>query len=171
MNIRNSFSLLLALLFVTLVVTVQPSSAVVPQKGSQAFGEGQFRFNGERINFSFDAKANENGKTHGQAQFTFTRPLSQTEITIRIQCLSGGSTSASMSGVIQHSDDPRFPKHARVFFAVIDSDNIPAPNSLPDQITPLFGLPPDFIIGDFNCTPFLPLTLLDLDSGDIELEP
>ena len=169
MNIRNSFALLLALLFVTLVATVQSSSAVVSQKGPRAFGEGQFRFQGDLINFSFDAKANENGKAHGQAQFTFTRLGSQTEVTIRIKCLNTSDpTAANIGGVVQHSDDPDYPKHSSVFFVVIDKDNFPVPTSNPDQITPLIALSPD--PKDVRCDLF-PLTILDLDFGDIEILP
>lgn len=169
MNIRNNFSLLLTLLFVTLVATVQSSSAVVPQKGSQAFGEGQFTFQGAQIDFSFDAKANENGKAQGQAQFTFTRSLTQTEVTIRIKCLNTSDpTAASISGVVQHSDDPDYPKHASVLFVAIDKSNFPGPTSTPDQITPLIALSPD--PKDVNCNLF-PLTILDLDFGDIEIVP
>src|SRR6185503_14238214 len=145
MNIRNSFSLLLGLVFVALVATSHSSSAVVPQKGPEAFGEGQFRFGGEQIVFSFDAKANENGKAHGQAQFTFTNLSGSTEVTVRINCLSADSTAASMTGVVQHSDDPDYPKHASVVFAVIDKTNFPVPSSGIDQITPLFVIPSDFI--------------------------
>lgn len=64
--------------------TAQSSSAVVPQKGSEAFGNGQFTFQRELIDFSFDARANENGKSHGQAHFTFTSSSGQTEVTVRI---------------------------------------------------------------------------------------
>ena len=171
MNIRNSFSLLLALLFVTLVATVQSSSAVVTQKGSQVFGEGQYRLpgQGERINFSFDAKANENGKAHGQAQFTFTRLGIQTEVTIRINCLNAGDpTAANIGGVVQHSNDPDYPKHSAVFFVAIDTDNFPMPGSNPDQMTPLVASSPD--AKDVRCDLF-PLTFLNLDFGEIDIEP
>ena len=171
MNIRTTFSLLLALLFVTLVATTQSSSAVVPQKGSEAFGEGQYRIPGagERINFSFNAEANENGKAHGQAQFTFTRSLIQTEVTIRVNCLNiSDPSSANIGGVVQHSDDPRYPKHSAVFFVAIDASNFPSPGSGPDKMTPLgvSSLDPR----DVRCDLF-PLTILNLDFGDIEIEP
>ena len=170
MNIRNIFSLLIGLVFVALVATPQSSSAVVPQRGPEAFGEGQFTFQSERINFSFDAKANENGKAHGQAQFTFTTLSSQTEVTVRINCLNADSFSASMSGVVQHSDDPDYPKHAPVVFAAIDKSNFPVPSSGIDQITPLFVIPPDFVSQGFDCTTLSPLTILDID-GNITIEP
>ena len=170
MNIRKSFSLLLGLMFVALVLTAPSSSAVVPQKGSEAFGEGQFRFGGEQIDFSFDARANENGKAHGQAQFTFSSSSGQTEVTVRINCLNADSFAASMSGVVQHSDDPDFPKHSPVVFAAIDKNNFPTPTSGPDQITPLFVIPPDFISQGLNCTTLSPLTILDVD-GNITIVP
>ena len=127
MNIRNSFSLLLSLFFVAIVVTTPSSSAVVLQNGPEAFGEGQFSFQREQINVSFDAKANKNGNAHGQAQFTFTNSSSQTEVTVRIDCLNADaeSISASMSGVVLHSNDPDFPKHAPVLFGVVDLSNFP----------------------------------------------
>lgn len=171
MNIRNTFSLLLVLLFVTLIAPVQPSSAVVSPKGPDAFGEGQYRLPGQgvRINFSFDAAANENGKAHGQAQFTFTRSGSQTEVSIRVNCLNTTDpTAANIGGVVQHSTDPGYPKHSAVFFVVIDKDNFPLPTSNPDQITPLIKFSPD--PKDVRCDLF-PLTLLDLDFGDITIEP
>ena len=170
MNIRNSFSLLLGLLFVALVLTAQSSLAVVPQKGPEAFGEGQFRFGGEQIDFSFDARANENGKAHGQAQFTFSSSSGQTEVTVRINCLNADSFAASMSGVVQHSNDPDFPKHSPVVFAAIDKNNFPVPTSGPDQITPLFVIPPDFVSLGLNCTTLSPLTILDV-TGNITIEP
>lgn len=170
MNLRNSFSLLLGLVFVALVATAQSSSAVVAQKGPEAFGEGQFSFQGEAINFSFDVKANKNGKAHGQAQFTFTSLSGQTEVTVRINCLNVDSISASMTGVVQHSDDPDYPKHASVVFAVIDKSNFPVPSSGRDQITPLFVIPPELLSQDFNCTNLFPLTILDVD-GNITVEP
>ena len=170
MNIRNSFTLLLGLMFVALVATTHSSSAVVPQKGPHAFGEGQFSFSGEQINFSFDATANKNGKAHGQAQFTFTSLSGQTEVTVRINCLSGDSVAASMTGVVQHSDDPDYPKHAPVVFAVIDKTNFPVPSSGIDQITPLFVIPPELISQDLNCTDLFPLTILDI-AGSITIEP
>ena len=171
MNIRNSFSLvLLGLVFVALVATAPSSSAVVTQKGPEAFGEGQFSFQGKGINFSFDAKANENGKAHGQAQFTFAGLSSQTEVTVRINCLNFALFAASMSGVVQHSDDPDYPKHASVVFAVIDGNLFPVPGAGRDQITPLFVIPPDFLSQGFNCNELTPLTILDVD-GNITIEP
>lgn len=170
MNIRNSFSLLLGLVFVALVATPQSSSAVMPQKGPEAFGEGQFTFQREQINFSFHAKANENGKGHGQAQFTFTSFSSQTEVTVRINCLNSDLLSASMSGVVQHSDDPDYPKHAPVVFAVVDISNFPVPTSGTDQITLLFVIPPELTSQGFDCTTLFPLTILDVD-GNITIEP
>jgi hypothetical protein len=171
MNIRNSFSLLLGLVFVALVLTTPSSSAVVLQNGAEAFGEGQFTFQREQINFSFDAKANQNGKAHGQALFTFTNSSSQTEVTVRINCLNADSFAASISGVVQHSDDPDYPKHAPVLFAVIDKMNFPVPSSGIDQITPLFIIAPELMPLDFNCTTLSPLTILDLDEGNITIEP
>ena len=170
MNIRYSFSLLLGLVFVALFATTPSSSAVVPQKGPHAFGEGQFTFNHEGIDFSFDARANENGKAHGQALFTFSSSSGQTEVTVRINCLSGDSISASMSGVVQHSDDPDYPKHSPVVFAVIDKTNFPVPSSGIDQITPLFVIPPDLVSQGFDCTTLFPLTILDI-GGNITVEP
>ena len=169
MNIRISFSLLLGLLFVAFVATPRSSSAVA-QKGPEAFGEGQFTFQREQINFSFHATANKNEKAHGQAQFTFTSLSGQTEVTVRINCLSSDLLSASMTGVVQHSDDPDYPKHAPVVFAVIDKSNFPVPTSGIDQITPLFVIPPELPSPEFNCTNLFPLTILDVD-GNITIEP
>src|SRR6185503_5218763 len=97
MNLRNKFSLMLGLVLVALVATPHSSSAVLPQNGPEAFGEGQFRFQGEQIDFSFNAKANKNGRVHGRAQFTFTSLSGQTEVTVRINCLSADSISTSAS--------------------------------------------------------------------------
>ena len=173
MNIRISFSLLLALLLTTLFVTAQPSSAVAPQKGLEAFGEGQFRFPGTRVNFSFDAQANQNRRAHGQAHFTFTSLLTQaqTEVTVRIKCLNGAPTAVTMSGFVQASDDPNFPKHAPVVFAVVDINNFPLPGSGVDQITPLFVIPEFFLPEVSDCRPPPPLSLLNLDFGSIEIVP
>jgi len=172
MNIRNSFSLLLGLVFVALFATAQSSPAVVPQKGPEAFGEGRFSFQREVINFSFDAKATRNEKAHGQAQFTFINSVSQTEVTVRINCLNADSDSisASISGVVQHSDDPDYPKNATVLFAVIDKSNFPVPSSGIDQITPLFVISLDPVSPDFNCTNLFPLTILDIE-GNITIGP
>lgn len=170
MNITKSFSLLLGLALLAVVASAPSSSAVVPQKGPEAFGEGQFSFQGEQINFSFDAKANKNGKAHGQARFTFTSLSSQTEVTVRINCLNADSISASMSGVVQHSDDPDYPKHASVVFGAIDKSNFPVPSSGIDQITPLFVIPPDFISQGLDCADLFPLTILDVD-GSITIGP
>ena len=170
MNIRNRFSLLLGLVFVALAVTAQSSSAVVPPKGPAAFGEGQFTFRGELIDVSFDAKANENGKAQGQAQFLFSSSSGQTEVIVRINCLHSDLLSANLSGVVQHSDDPDYPKHASVVFAVVDKSNFPIPTSGIDQITPLFVIPPELTSQGLNCTTLAPLTMLDID-GNITIEP
>ena len=173
MNIRIRFSLLLALLLTALFVTPQSSSAVAPQKGLEAFGEGQFSFPGTRVNFSFDAEANQNRRAHGQAHFTFTSLLTQaqTEITVRIKCLSGDPIAVSMSGFVQDSDDPKFPKHAPVVFAVVDINNSPIPGSGVDQITPPFVIPEFFFPEVSDCRPPFPLTILNLDFGSIEIVP
>ena len=169
MNIRNSFSLLLGLLFFALVATPQSSSAVVPQQGPAAFGEGQFTFQQEQTNFSFDARSNNNGKAHGQAHFVITNLFSQTEVSVRINCLNVASFGASMSGVVQHSNDPDYPKHAPVVFGAIDGSKLPIPSGI-DQISPLFVIEPDFIALGFDCVELAPLTLLDVD-GNITIEP
>ena len=170
MNIRNSFLPLFGLMFLALFATAQSSSAVMHQKGSEAFGEGQFIFQREQIEFSFDAGANENGKSHGQAQFTFNGSSGQTEVTVRINCLFVDEFAANLSGVVQHSDDPDYPKHAPVVFAVIDTSKFPVPSSGIDQITPLFVIPPDFVSQGLDCNQLSPLTILDID-GNITVEP
>jgi hypothetical protein len=162
MNIRRTFSPLLILLLGTLITITRPASAVAPDHGPAAFGQGQFRFSGDLIDFSFDARANKNGNTHGRA--TFDNLSDGTSVVVRIDCLRVATSGALMTGTVLHSDDPAFPKSANVIFAAVDGALEPQP--FPDMITPLFVSPfPDC----HTASP--PLTIFSLVGDAIQIEP
>ena len=171
MNLKRVVTFLVTFLLIAVFTTPKPSSATKPDTGPSIFGEGTFTFMNpiamrtERFEFSFDATLNKNGKGRGHAQFN--NLTTQTEIEVKIDCVTLSEAEAAMSGRVQHSDDPSFPKHMRVVFAAIDGSQLPFPFA--DQITPLFGT---FIFPGFenDCT-VSPLTILPLDSGVIVIEP
>jgi hypothetical protein len=53
-----------------------------------------------------------------------------------------GISDAAMTGTILHSDDPRYPKRARVVFGA--EDNSGSATIRPDIISPIFVIPPEF---------------------------
>ena len=174
MNIRTTFPPLVILLVATLFATTQPSSAIAPDHGPSAFGEGAFTFfNGfrnEGWSFSFEASANENGQARGRAIFDILENLTQTQVVVKIDCLNvqsfSGTHDALMTGTILHSDDPDFPKRAKVIFAA--EDNSDFATIRPDVITPLFVI--DFLEGDCHDLA-QPLTMFQLSPDAITIEP
>jgi hypothetical protein len=146
MKPRATFPALLMLLLPTTIVTTQSSSATAPDQGPSAFGQGSFAFLNafrdvprfEQWDFSFDVTANKKGHARGRAIFN----ISGTEVVVKIDCLeiqgSLPSASAIMTGVVLHSDNPNYPKRAKVFFAA--DDNTGSPFLPTDTITPLFIL-------------------------------
>src|SRR5215208_711390 len=169
MKIRRIFSLLLVLLFATTFATTQPSSAVAPDQGASAFGQGEFfnRFQNENWSFSFDVRSNKNGQASGRATFDILHNATQTHVVVRINCLDvqgfSGLASAVMTGFVLHSDDPNFPKRARVIFAA--DDNSAVPTIRPDLITPLFESP-----FGFDCHDGGPLTIFEISPDAITIE-
>jgi hypothetical protein len=171
MNLKRVLTFLVSFLLIAVITSSQPSSATKPDTGPSIFGEGTFTFlnliamRTEHFEFSFDATVNKNGKGRGHAQFN--NLTTQTEIEIKLDCVTLSQAEAVMSGRVQHSDDPGFPKHMRVVFAAIDGSQIPVPFA--DRITPIFGTSifPGF---ENDCT-VPPLTILLLDSGDIVVQP
>lgn len=162
MKIRRLISPLLILLLGAFVTTTQHTSALAPDQGPAAFGEGQFTFNGDLVNFSFEAHANQNGRAHGRA--TFENVSDETSVVVRIDCLRVSSSEALITGTVLHSDDPAFPKSTNVIFNATDGALLPFP--FPDTITPLFVNPfPDC----HDAAP--PLTILSLAGDAIQIEP
>lgn len=170
MKIRT-FSLLLLLVIITSIATTQPSSAVVPDHGGSAFGQGGFSFfNGfttEGWAYSFDAVANKNGQAKGRATFDIGTNLTQTQVVVKINCLnvigSAGFATAIMTGTVLHSDNPEFPKRANVIFAA--EDNSDSPILRPDIITRMFVFEGDCHEGGE------PLTFFNQPSDAIHIEP
>ena len=141
---RHTLADLLLLLVITLVASTQPSLASVPDNGSSAHGSGQFSFFGV-WHFSFEAFGNKKGHAHGRAMFE--NLSEETQVEVRIDCLSVRGSTAVMSGTVLHSDNPDFPKSTNVFFVADDG----SPTSS-DIITPLF-------VGGEDCqNAALPLT-------------
>jgi hypothetical protein len=169
MNLKRVLSFLVIFLLLAVFTTPKPSSATKPDSGPSIFGEGTFTFRNpiamrtEHFEFSFDATVNKNGKGRGHAQFN--NLTAQTEIEIKLDCVTLTEGEAVMSGRVQHSDDPFFPKHMRVVFAAIDGSQLPFPFA--DRITPIFEA---FVFPENDCTGG-PLTILPLDSGDIVVQP
>lgn len=171
MNLKRVLTFLTISLLIPVFTSSQPSSAKKTDSGPSIFGEGTFTFQNpiamrtEHFEFSFDATVNKNGNGRGHAQFN--NLTTQTEIEIKLDCVTLTQAEAVMSGRVQHSDDPGFPKHMRVVFAAIDGSQLPFPFA--DRITPIFGA---FVFPDLenDCTGG-PLTILLLDSGVIVIEP
>jgi hypothetical protein len=156
LNSKNILQPLLILFLVTIVATTQPSSAIAPDKGPNASGEGQFTFFSEPIDFSFHVKVNKNGKEKGWARFD--NLSDQTHVVVKIDCVSIRPGVATMSGTVQQSDAPALPKDATVVFTATDEHSL-----FGDRITPLFVTPED-------CQ-FDVLGLSLLAFGDIRIEP
>jgi hypothetical protein len=170
---RATFPLLVILILAAIVATTSTSAAIVPEHGPSAFGAGQFRFpsqSGDRIEFwrfSFEAIANKNGHTRGRAQFE--NLTAQTQVAVRINCLSVGTdvgkAFAVMSGTVLHSDHPALPKLETVVFVATDGSLLPTSGA--DTISPPFVLPPFF--GE-DCRDTQPLTMLPVEDGDIQIQ-
>ena len=160
MNRKRVFTILVVLVLLAISTSTQHSSANTPPDDPSAVGDGFFTFNNEQYHFSFDATMKKPGKGHGSA--LFENLTAQTEVEVMIKCASIVGSSASMSGRVQHSNDPDFPKGVRVVFAAIDGDLVPVP-FFPDQITPIFIFPEEF--GD--CTTTSPLTIFNVEGGSI----
>lgn len=170
---RATFPLLVILILAAIVATTSTSAAIVPKHGPSAFGAGQFRFpsqNGDRIElwrFSFEAIANKNGHTRGRAQFE--NLTAQTQVTVRINCLSVfadfDTAFAVMSGTVLHSDDAALPKMEKVVFVATDHPFMPTSGA--DTISPPFVLPPFF---GTDCRDTQPLTMLPVQDGDIQIQ-
>lgn len=170
MNIKRVFAFLVFFFLTIILTTTRPSSALTSPDRPTAFGEGQFTFRNtlhDRIEswaFSFDATVNKNGKGKGRAQFD--NLTTQTSVEIKLNCVSIFTSEAVMSGRVQHSDDPDFPKGVDVIFAAVDGSQVPVP-FFPDQITPIFSLEG---LG-FDCTAGGPLTILPVLNGDVVVQP
>ncbi len=143
MKLRPTIPALIVLLLATTIATTQPSSATALDHGPTAFGQGEF-FNivrRETWRFSFEATANKNGQARGRATFNIVDGNTETQVVVRINCLSAetfeGNGSAIMSGTVLHSDNPDFPKRAGVFFSADDNSGFPTTRA--DLITPLFA--------------------------------
>ena len=166
MKRRITFPSLFILILGTILVTSSTSAAFNQQHGPSASGEGLFRFFNpitlrlERWSFSFDARSNKNGQAKGRAEFN--NLTDQTQIVVRIKCLTADSSSATISGTVLHSDDPDLPKLANVVFAVLDGQSIP--NGV-DMITPLFAAVEN------DCQDPTPLTILPVEDGEIQIQP
>ena len=173
MKIRSTLPPLLIVLVTALLYTTPASSAIAPDQGSSAFGEGGFGlFNGvrtEQWGFSFDATSNKNGQARGRA--TFVNNSIQTQVIVKIDCLdvlppTVGIINAIITGTVLHSDDPDFPKRTRVIFAAEDSSGFATVRA--DMITPLFAIP--FTEGDCHDIS-QPLTMFPLSPDAITIEP
>jgi len=171
MKTSKSFPMLAFLIVVALGASTQSSSAVVPDQGPSAFGQGGFSFfNGfrtEQWNYSFDTVANKNGHARGRATFDILESNTQTQVVVKINCLevieSSGILSAAMTGTVLHSDDPEFPKQANVIFAA--EDDSASPILRPDIITRLFVFEGDCHDGAF------PLTFFFQSPDAIHIQP
>ena len=134
-------SLLLISLIIVVGVATKPASAIAPDHGPSAFGSGGFSFfNGirtETFSYSFDAQANKNDHATGQAEFD--NLTTQTQVVVKIKCLNVDGGIAIMTGRVQDSNDPGFPKSANVIFAATDFELFPFFGG--DTITPLFITP------------------------------
>ena len=170
MKRSSTFPPLVILILAVIIATTSTSVAIVPEHGPSAFGAGLFRFRNPRTerteiwSFSFEAIANKNGQTRGLAQFD--NLTAQTQVVVRINCLSVDSAFDSafavISGRVLHSDDPDLPKLENVVFAASDGPLLPISSS--DTITPLFSFPGQ------DCHDGQPLTILPVeDGGDIQI--
>ena len=172
MKSRSTLPSLITLILAALVVTTATSAAVVPEHGPSALGAGLFNFrnsmgDSERWSFSFEAQANKNGQARGRAQFD--NLTAQTHIVVRINCLRVisdiNSPFAVIGGTILHSDNPNLRKMETVIFAASDGPLPPVFDS--DTITPPFSFP----FADQDCHDALPLTVLPVEDGDIQIQP
>ena len=161
MKRRNFFPLLAFLIVAAIAVATQPSSAFVQDQGPSATGQGEFDFfNGiatEHWSYSFEALTNKNGHVRGRATFDILENFTQTQVVVKINCLSvagpTGAATAVMSGTVLHSDDPEFPKRSNVIFAVDDNSAF-FPVLRPDHITLLSVFEGDCHTGVFPLTVF-----------------
>src|SRR6476646_10318715 len=142
MNIIRTIPPLLIAFLLTTASMPPSSSAIAPEQGASARGEGEFlyftRFPNQLFHFSFDVQANKHGNTHGRAEFD--NLTANTQVIVKVDCLRVDSGEALMTGNVLDSNDPEFPKHANVVFSAIDGQLFPP--FLPDAITPLFVNPP-----------------------------
>jgi hypothetical protein len=163
-----TFPVLSFLMLAAIATSTQASSAVVPDLGPSAFGQGEFSFLSEHWIFSFDVKANKHGRATGRAVFDILRGSTQSQVVVKINCLDvvgpTGFASALMTGTVLHSDDPEFPKGAKVVFGA--EDNSASPFLTFDIVTRLFVLSLD---GDCH-DGFFPLTLFFLSLDAIHIE-
>ena len=131
------------LIVAAIVASTQSSSAVAPDHGPLAFGEGEFEFVDDSVteqwSYSFKVMANKNDKVTGRAVFDIVEGNIQTQVVVKINCLSvagaTGSATAIMSGTVLHSDDPEFPKRANVIFGADDNSAFFPPVVRPDHIS------------------------------------
>ena len=173
MKTRSTFSLLVILILAALIATTSTSAAIVPEHGPSASGAGFFRFRDPQTarldlwSFSFEAISNKNGHTRGRAEFE--NLTAQTQVVLRINCLSVDSTFgtlfAVMTGIVLHSNDPDLPKSEKVIFAATDGPFPPVTSA--DTITPPFSFP----FPENDCHDTQPLTILAVEDGDIEIQP
>ena len=172
MNIRRVVTFFVLFLLTITLTTTRRSSAFSSADRPSAFGEGQFTFldlssfpfHTETVAFSFSATVNKNGKGKGRAQFDYLR--TQTQVVVKLECVSIFTSDAVMSGKVLHSDNPNFPKGVDVIFAATDGSQVPVP-FFRDRITPIFQLPDGFDCAKSGG----PLTILPLDAGDIVVQP
>lgn len=168
MKLRNTVSPLALLILAALVVTISPpAAATFADRGPSASGAGQFRFRDpstaqlELWNFSFEARANKNGRATGRAHFENVD--AQTQVVVRINCLAiFDSIFAVMSGRVLHSNDPNLPKATIVVFQASDGQLLTVPGI--DTMTPPFQS-----FGD--CQDGQPLTMLPVENGNVTIEP
>lgn len=167
---RRNFPLLAFLILAAIAASTQSSSAVVPDHGPSASGQGEFTFRNdlgtEQWSYSFDVVANKNGHARGRAIFDILENSTPTQVIVKINCInvieSSGFLSASITGTVLHSDNPEFPKHATVLFGAEDSSGAPFPFS--DTITRLF-------VFEGDCHSFaFPLTLFFQSPDAIHIE-
>jgi hypothetical protein len=169
MNIKHVFAFAVFVVLTIVLTTTRPASALPSADKSIAFGEGEFTFvnvfpgHTEPIAFSFTATENKNGNGKGRAIFEYRR--TGTRVEVKLNCVSITDSEAVMSGRVQHSDNPDFPKGVDVIFAAVDGSRVPVP-FFRDRITPIFTFP-----DEFDCTGGGPLTILLLESGDIVVQP
>lgn len=161
---KRVFTFLVVLVLLAISTGTQPSAAFTPPDDPSTFGDGFFTFNNEQYHFSFEATMKKPGKGHGSA--LFENLTAQTQVEVKIKCASIGGSEASLSGKVQDSNDPDFPKGVTVIFAATDGDLVPVP-FFPDKITPIFIFPEEF--GD--CTTTSPLTIFNVEGGSIVIQP
>lgn len=163
MNIKRLFILFVVVLLTAVFATTHRSAPLTPPDGPSAFGEGTFNFGGEN-HFFFTATVNKHGKGKGRA--VFENLATQTRVEVKLDCVLIESSVAIMSGKVQHSNDPNLPKRDYVIFAAGDQTH--APFFFGDSITPLFST----LGSGFDCSNSGgPLTILQLSSGDIVVQP